>query len=225
MARPRSIDEGRILRAAREVFVARGAEATTREVADAAGVSQAVLFQRYGTKRRLFFAAMLPRPPRLDALLGEPPEGTPEAARAYLVGLAARFLDWLDASMPGSLRAALHPAFPRALDDAHAPAGADELERAVAARLREMQLGTSLSREADVDAAAVTLIELLHGQALAVLLSDVDRATAAERAERAVALLWDGLAPAALSDAPPSGGRVRGRGRAAPAPSRRRRDP
>ena len=71
MARPRRTDGERVLRAARALFVARGAQATTREIAEAAGVSQAVLFQRYGTKRKLFFAARMPRPPVLGELLGE----------------------------------------------------------------------------------------------------------------------------------------------------------
>lgn len=192
MPRPRLIDEGQLLAAARGVFIARGMEATTREVAEAAGVSQGVLFQRYGTKRRLFFTAMLPTPPALDSLLGELPEPGSDDTRVYLVDLTARMLTWIDAAMPGSLRAALHPDFPAALDDAHAPAGADALSTALAERLGLMQSRGDLGGIAPADL-ATTMLDLLHGQALAAMLGRSEAAAA--RAERAVAILWTGLDP------------------------------
>lgn len=180
-----------MLRAAREVFVARGAEATTREVA---GVSQAVLFQRYGTKRRLFFAAMLPQPPDLGELIGEAPAHGPAAARAHLVGLAARLLAWIDLLMPGSLRAALHPDFPDAVADAHGPAGADAIARAVAERLGVLQGRGDVTGAIAPDRLASVLLQLLHGEALAGLLTGGED-DGAERAERAVSVLWSGMEP------------------------------
>jgi AcrR family transcriptional regulator len=192
MARPRSIEEREVLRAARDVFIARGAEATTREVAEAAGVSQAVLFQRYGTKQRLYFAAMLPAPPSLDALVGELPPPGAEHARAYLVDLSGRLLAWLDAAMPGSLRAALHPDFPAAFDDAHAPVGVDALAGALAERVAVLQSRADVGGDAP-GPVVTTLLELLHGQALAALLGAGEAAD--DRAERAVSILWRGLDP------------------------------
>ena len=59
MAVPASSPDADRLDAAREVFVEKGPGASTREVARRAGVSEGVLFQRYGTKRDLFFAAMM----------------------------------------------------------------------------------------------------------------------------------------------------------------------
>lgn len=192
MARPRSIDEGQLLAAARDVFVARGANATTREVAEAAGVSQAVLFQRYGTKRRLFFAAMLPMPPALESLLGKLPAPGSNNTRTYLVELATRVLAWIDAAMPGSLRAALHPDFPAALEDAHAPVGADALSTAIADRLNLLRSRGDLNDDAPAEL-ATTLLDLLHGQALVAMLGRPETAT--DRAERAVSALWSGLDP------------------------------
>ena len=69
LPRPRHIDDATLLAAAREVFVEKGAAATTREVARRAGVSEGVLFQRYRTKADLFFAAL------------EPPEADPTQVR------------------------------------------------------------------------------------------------------------------------------------------------
>jgi AcrR family transcriptional regulator len=56
--RPPSIDSGRLLTVAREVFLERGFRATTLEVAERAGVSEGVLFHRFKSKEGLFSAAM-----------------------------------------------------------------------------------------------------------------------------------------------------------------------
>jgi len=49
-----------LLDAARSTFAARGyARSSTREIADAAGVSEALLFRHFGTKARLFELAVL----------------------------------------------------------------------------------------------------------------------------------------------------------------------
>ncbi|MFN3945298.1 MAG: TetR/AcrR family transcriptional regulator [Allosphingosinicella sp.] len=194
MARPRTIDEARVLRAAREVFVARGAEATTREVAEAAGISQAVLFQRYGTKKRLFFAAMLPKPPALDELIGDMPPAGVKSARTYLLGLVERLLAWIEPAMPGALRAALHPDFPAAVAEVHAPGGPDAVRAAIADRLSLLQDRGDLARCIEAGRLAAVLLELVHGQALTALLAGTAE-TRADRAERAGSLLWSGLDP------------------------------
>ncbi len=58
MGRPVVIDDEQLLLAAREVFLAKGVSATTAEVAERAGISQASIFKRYKTKQALFLAAM-----------------------------------------------------------------------------------------------------------------------------------------------------------------------
>lgn len=57
MARP-TITNERLLSAAREVFLAEGIRATTAMVAARAGVSEALIFKRFGTKNALFVEAM-----------------------------------------------------------------------------------------------------------------------------------------------------------------------
>jgi AcrR family transcriptional regulator len=59
MARPASIRDETILAAAREVFLSRGVQATTAEVAERAGVSEGTIFNRFKSKDELFRAAML----------------------------------------------------------------------------------------------------------------------------------------------------------------------
>lgn len=59
MARTASIRDETILKAAREVFLARGIQATTAEVAERAGISEGTVFNRFKSKDELFRAAML----------------------------------------------------------------------------------------------------------------------------------------------------------------------
>ncbi len=58
MARPVTIADEKILDAARDCFLNRGMHATTAEVAQKAGVSEGILFKRFGSKAELFKAAM-----------------------------------------------------------------------------------------------------------------------------------------------------------------------
>ena len=57
--RPKVIDETRVFEAAVELFVTHGYErTTTKEIAAAAGVNEATLFRRYGSKAQLMEAAI-----------------------------------------------------------------------------------------------------------------------------------------------------------------------
>jgi AcrR family transcriptional regulator len=58
MARPITIKADDLLEAARQVFLEKGTQATTAQVAERAGVSEGTLFKRFGTKADLFRSAM-----------------------------------------------------------------------------------------------------------------------------------------------------------------------
>jgi AcrR family transcriptional regulator len=58
MARPVTISDEQVLEAARIVFARDGLQATTREIARQAGVSEGSLFKRFPTKETLFAAAV-----------------------------------------------------------------------------------------------------------------------------------------------------------------------
>ena len=58
MARRATIRTDEILQVAREVFLQRGADAPTAEIARRAGVSEGSIFRRFPTKQELFLAAM-----------------------------------------------------------------------------------------------------------------------------------------------------------------------
>src|SRR5215831_15876539 len=95
MGRQKTITDDEVLRIARDVFRAQGHTATTREIAQAAGISEAVLYQRFGSKDELFFTAMRPRGPDLEQLLGpqEPPEDALTYLRTVVVRLGEHFAD------------------------------------------------------------------------------------------------------------------------------------
>ncbi|MEH2161628.1 MAG: TetR/AcrR family transcriptional regulator [Nostoc sp.] len=76
MARISRITNQQILEAARQVFLQQGFGASTLEIAQQAGISEASIFKRFSTKEELFFAAMgIPEKPlwvnELESLCGE----------------------------------------------------------------------------------------------------------------------------------------------------------
>jgi AcrR family transcriptional regulator len=58
MSRPTSISHEKIIQAAREVFLEKGVQGTTAEVARRAGVAEGTIFYKFKTKFDLFRAAM-----------------------------------------------------------------------------------------------------------------------------------------------------------------------
>jgi AcrR family transcriptional regulator len=75
--RPQTISDDDLLEAARAVYLARGIDATTPEIAKRARISESVIFHRYKTKEALFtavFERQMVMPPafaRLPALVGK----------------------------------------------------------------------------------------------------------------------------------------------------------
>lgn len=74
MGRPKTISTEQIVDAARALFMSKGFNVSTAEIAKAAGVSEGSIFNRFATKQSLFQAAMgiedFPLDQRLDALVG-----------------------------------------------------------------------------------------------------------------------------------------------------------
>ena len=78
MVRPRQFTDRELLSTARAVLLEHGPSVSTALIAETAGVSQATLFKRFGTKRKLMVLALMPDQdgPQWDAML-RPPDDRP----------------------------------------------------------------------------------------------------------------------------------------------------
>ena len=107
MGRPKKVSDADLLEAARAAFVESGLRASTREIAKKAGVSEAILFQRYHTKADLFLAAMTP--PALDLAALTP---SPHRSGERAIGeLARALLDYFRLAAPVLTQVMAHQDF------------------------------------------------------------------------------------------------------------------
>jgi AcrR family transcriptional regulator len=110
MARPVSIKDETIIDAARAVFLERGIQATTAEVAERAGVSEGSVFKRFKSKVDLFRAAMedqLNEPIFLRELPGRVGKGE---VRDNLVAIGTQIIAFFREAMPLMMMAWSNPA-------------------------------------------------------------------------------------------------------------------
>jgi AcrR family transcriptional regulator len=190
MGRQKTITDDEVLLVARNLFREQGHTATTREIAQAAGISEAVLYQRFGSKDQLFFAAMRPRGPDLEQLLG--PKEPAEEARAYLRTVVVRLGEHFAEVIPLALRVLMHPSFDPASLARAQPGGPAVLQEALAERL------AALARRGELALAgpAVTarlLLSLAHDWALRRVHGTPSRGV--RELKDMVEVVWEGLRP------------------------------
>jgi AcrR family transcriptional regulator len=188
MGRQKTITDEEVLRVARTLFREQGHTATTREIAQAAGISEAVLYQRFGSKDQLFFAAMHPRGPDLEQLLG--PKDPPEDALTYLRTVVVRLGEHFADVIPLVLRVMMHPSFDPANLARAQPGGPAVVQEGLAERL------ASLARRGELalPSATVTarlLMSLAHDWALRRVHGTPSRAP--RELKEMVDVVWEGL--------------------------------
>ena len=111
MPRTRTISNEDLLKACRAEFLAQGLQVSTKRLAQRAGISEGVLFQRFGTKDELFFASMRMPPPHLEDALSEA-LGAVHVEAALLI-FARAVLDYLCRNIPAVLLVLAHPEYRR----------------------------------------------------------------------------------------------------------------
>jgi AcrR family transcriptional regulator len=190
MGRRKTISDDDVLRVARDLFRTRGHTTTTREIAEAAGISEAVLYQRFGSKDDLFFAAMHPRGPDVEELLG--PADPPEDAHLYLRTVVVRLGKYFAEVIPLALRVMTHPSFDPATLARTQPGGPALLRDGLAERL------ASLARRRRLEApsaavAARLLVSLAHDWALGAVFVAGSAPHRERQLKEMVDVVWDGL--------------------------------
>jgi AcrR family transcriptional regulator len=195
VGRPRLIETEGILEAARHTFLEEGVGATTGAIARRAGISEATIFKRFGTKTDLFFAAMgfaeFNARETIQAIRG----GT--SARQELEAISLRFLAYLNQMVPVLTRLLAHPGVdPAELARKVPELPAQALVEAVAAYVTSEQRDGRIG-DCDPQAVASTVFGVLHNFALLEhigLLPKDDRSR--EPLVRSfIDVLWNGIGP------------------------------
>lgn len=107
MGRNKTKSDAELLEAARRVFLEKGFRASTKEIAQRAGVSEGVMFQRFTTKEDLFFAAMTPPSADLHQLLHHPRL----SGRALIEKIVLSMIDYFRSTLPVLIALMSHPSF------------------------------------------------------------------------------------------------------------------
>jgi AcrR family transcriptional regulator len=188
MGRQKTISDEEVLRIARDIFRGQGHTATTREVAQAAGISEAVLYQRFGSKDELFFAAMRPQGPDIEPLLG--PKDPPQDALTYLHTVVVRLGEYFAEVIPLALRVMMHPSFDPASLARAPPGGPAVLHEGLAERLAALARRGELATRS-VAVTARLLLSLAHDWALRRVHGASPRGV--RELKEMVDVVWEGL--------------------------------
>ena len=204
MPRPVSIQDDVILRAAREIFLEKGWDATTSEIAAKAGVSHGIIFKRFKTKQTLFQSAMQEQsdwgqtiPGLLSSSLGR------KDVDKTLVELGSLFVEKFLMLIPALMMAwsnkqeTENPAESAAAANKERATKALQAVKTIAAYLEaEYRLGRI--RETDFEVIAQAFVGALwHHAFLQVMLTDGKPGSGKERryVRRLVKAMWSGIAP------------------------------
>ena len=166
MGRNKTISDRQVLDVARGAFRARGYAVSGREIARLAGVSEAVLYQRFANKDALFFAAMAPTAPDILKILG--PEDPVGDARRWIRQAMDAVTAYFEELLPLVIQVNLHAGSARTSGTASAGVGRDAGHAAIAERILEelaLRLRSLQRRGAITDAPHAKVARLLIGMA------------------------------------------------------------
>jgi AcrR family transcriptional regulator len=193
MGRNKTIADADLLASARQIFSQQGHSASTRDIARAAGISQAVLYQRFGSKDELFFQAMVPEAPDLESFVGP---YTPHDAFGGLLAIAERLAAYLRSFMPILLKVLAFPDVRvERLQDWHDRLPFKPIADALTERFTRLQ-ADGLIATGNPHAAAVAFMSVVHSLAFFELLTKSHDRKSRQIDLRALLLVfWNGLDP------------------------------
>lgn len=192
MPRVKTITDEKILAVARSLFLKQGVSASTRVIAKKAGISEAVIYQRFGTKKDFFFAAMKLPEARLKTIFDTQP-GSGQVVK-NIEGISLQIIDYFREVMPVFLTLISHPSFnlQTFLKEHRVPAMQLE-EKLTEYLMAESQLGRV--RQDKIATAVNVLLSHLHNIALYETIGTPQSANLNRTVADAIAVLWSGLAP------------------------------
>ena len=192
MPRNKTISDDDILAVARSLFLKEGIKASTRTLAKQAGISEAVIFQRFGTKEDLFFAAMVPPQAQLKVMFDAQPGQHSIAANLNLI--SSQIVTYFCEIMPVFLPLISHPSFNVQTFLQRHRMPAMQIEQELLAYLTaEAVLGRI--RPEGIDATTKILISHLHHLALSKTIGIQDSVNIQQATADVIDLLWQGLEP------------------------------
>ncbi len=200
MGRRKLIEDDQLLAKAREIFVREGINVSSRKIAKEIGVSNSVLFQRFGSMENLLFAAMTPPAPDVHALLEQDSDGG--HASAHLERMAEGLLRYFREFVPVLAPLATHPSFDiEAFWERHPDSPLQKLMAELTVVLEQKR------QKGEIDCLDVGTV-VLNLMAVAYSLAMFERIGAhkGEFSQSTVGdlarLLWRGLAPAGQRERP-----------------------
>ncbi len=194
MGRPKTIQDSALLEVARKIFRERGHTATTRDVAQAAGISEAIIYQRFKTKDELFYAALAPRTDSLSGLLDI--DMAAHTPKSYLALFCARTKDQFRAGMPSVLSLAAHPTYGKEMmGEVHRHNRVGEIFPILQLRLKGWQ-EAGIIRPVNLRAFMTLVVHALHSMAMVEVISgNAKEPTKPEELHDFVDVIWDHLKP------------------------------
>lgn len=193
MPRHKTITDEEILASARSLFLKEGAKASTRTLAKIAGISEAVIFQRFNTKEALFFAAMVLPPAQLDEIFNSIQPGQKQVA-TNLELVSLQIIDYFREVMPVFLSLISHPSFNmQTFLERHTMPGMQLSEKLTEYLNAEAQLGRI--RTDNIAAVVGLILSYLHNLALSENISSSQPIGTESAISDAIAALWTGIAP------------------------------
>jgi AcrR family transcriptional regulator len=200
MGRRKLIEDDELLARVRQVVIREGISVSSRRIAQAVGVSSAVLFQRYGSKENLLFAAMTPPVPDLNALIHR--RGGAKHGLPHLQRIAAGLLDYFREFVAVLGPLANHPSFHYESFRKQLPDS--PLERLIA----ELTTTFEAHRKAgeidcpNVGVLVLQLIAVAHSLAMFERMGAHNGSFSPHVVRDLARLLWTGIAPAKTIRAP-----------------------
>lgn len=192
MSRNKTISDDDILSAARSLFLKEGVRASTRTLAKQIGISEAVIFQRFGTKEALFFSAMVPPQAQLKAMFDAQPGQN--SVKANLNLISSHIVAYFREIMPVFLTLISHPSFDMQTFLQKHRMPAIQIEQKLLAYLSaEVTLGRIC--QDGIDAATKILISHLHHLALLKTIEVQSPIDTQQEIADAIDLMWQGLEP------------------------------